>query len=262
MSDEILFEGVSDAQDWKNLLKSIGQIIYEGLLEVSKEGFRLIQQNNAGSVLVDLSMNSKSFEKYEFKSETNLEIGLRITEFKNYLDRLEGKIRIAFTQAYVKLSEMTGLKRTFQMRQLDLVKPKEDELSPIHKLSFPNIVKIKSDVFKKVVSDAHLLSRLIEFRISEKNLVVNTKKEEIDRYDSTFNEKHHAISYFSVVKEHESVCRFDIEYILKISNSKEFSDDITLKFGPENHYPMLIEYNKNNILLKYLIMPMVPEGGG
>lgn len=235
-----------------NSISTIAELIDEGVFRLEKDGINFIAADRAMVAVVDFSISSSAFEKYEIDQNQN--IGLNVTNFLSVLKRVSGNDKLSLSLQDNKLEVLIegSSKRRFLVPLLDL---SAEEVPPIDQLNFTAKLSLKPDVLQSGIDDAEIISDAVMFEASGSKF---TMRSEGDVSKAELELEKGNTSLMDISADAEVKSRYPLEYLKKIIKAGKIADAVSLQFGQD--YPMKLEFKSGDKAhLMFVIAPRVSD---
>lgn len=223
---------LSDADLLKIPVKTISEIIDEGIFTINKDGIHFSSVDRAMICMIELKLLSTAFEEFDVNKEYL--IGLNLDNFADVLSRARKKDRLTLELSGNKVETiLEGVgKRKFTLPILDI---KKEDLPDVSNLEFTAKATITTELLAEVIKDIELVGESIVFK-AEGNKFIIEGGSELSTSTTELSEGDPAL--IEINAKSPSKARYPLDYISKIVSLKELSDEISIEFA--NDYPCKI----------------------
>lgn len=243
---------LSDVSLLRDSISSIADLIDEGIFKINKQGISLVAADRAMVAVVDFTILSSVFEKYELDKE--LSIGLNIGNLLSVLKRAGAgdKITLNMQDAKLQIIIENSSKRRFVIPLLDL---SQEEIPPIEQLEFTASAKIKPEVIESGIADAEVVTDSVIFEASSGKFGM---KAEGDISSTQLELEKGNEALIELKSDGEVKARYPLEYLKKMIKAAKIADFVDLNWGQD--YPMKLGFKAADKLnLKFILAPRVVE---
>ncbi len=236
----------------RDSLSTIADIIDEAQFKITKNGIEMLASDRAVVAVVDLSIPSSLFNKYEIdKDET---IGMNLQQFMDILKRVDkgDTVELSLENKKFQIKIKANSTRRFVIPLLDL---STEEMPPVDKLAFTANIKLTTEVFDSGIEDAGLVADSVVFDVKPELVVMKTEADNRVAEMALDQSSKHLIK-LDVTEN--SKARYSLEYLKKMIKAKKIANNVTLSFS--NDYPMKISYQvPKGIKLDFVLAPRVDD---
>ncbi len=246
---------ISDIKLLQEPMSSIGELIDEGIFNITKEGISFLAADRAMVSVVDFNLSSSAFDEYEIDADQKL--GLNIINLLSVLKRAGSGDTISFEaqDAKLQITIEGDSKRKFHVPILEL---RDDEIPPIDQLSFKSKIKLKTDVLKNGIADAEIIGDSVVITTDSEKFGMKAD-DNIKRTELEIRKGSEALIELEADGEQRS--RYAIDYLNKMMKASKMNDFVTLQYGTD--YPMKIDFSsgkkEDKVKLTYILAPRVQD---
>ncbi|MCS7122965.1 MAG: DNA polymerase sliding clamp [Candidatus Aenigmarchaeota archaeon] len=241
---------LNDSDLLKIPMKTISQIIDEGIFTINKDSFQFASTDRAMICMIELKLLSTAFEEYVVDKEYS--IGLNLENFADVLARATKKDKLTLEVKEGKLIvtlEGTG-KRRFALPILDI---KKEDLPDVSNLEFTAKVTMNTNLLSEAIRDVELVGESILFKANENGFFIEGGSEMSTTTTEVLKDSPDLIE---LEVKTPSKARYPLDYISKVIALKELSNDITIEFA--NDFPCKISSKiLDKIYFSMIIAPRV-----
>ncbi|MFB6245281.1 MAG: proliferating cell nuclear antigen (pcna) [Candidatus Nanohaloarchaea archaeon] len=237
----------------KDSMKTISDLISEGLFQLKDDGIHLIAADPAMVGLVDFQLEKEVFEDYELDEETK--VGLNLENFYSILRRANSDDTITFeldedeSKFHITMEGMST--RNFSLPILNL---SEDDIPSTDQLDFSVEAELETSVLEGAIKDAMVVSDSVT--ISADSDTINIVSEG-DQSNVDFEISGDSDGVIEL-EGSEAKSMFSLDYLNKMIGAKSLSDTVTLKLGED--FPMRLEFVvPDKADLSFVLAPRIEE---
>ena len=237
----------------KDSMKTISDLISEGLFQLKDDGIHLIAADPAMVGLVDFKLEEDVFEEFELDEETK--VGLNLENFYSNLRRAnsDDTITLELDEDNSKFKIiMKGMStRSFSLPILNL---SEDDIPSTDQLDFNIEAELETQVFEGAVKDAMVVSDSVTISADDEtiNIVSEGDQSNVDFQISGDSDGVIAL------EGSEAKSMFSLDYLNKMIGAKSLSDTLNMKLGED--FPMRLEFTvPEKADLSFVLAPRIEE---
>lgn len=237
----------------KDSMKTISDLISEGLFQLKDDGIHLIAADPAMVGLVDFKLEEDVFEDFKLDEETK--VGLNLENFYSILRRAnsDDTITLELDEDNSKFKIiMKGMStRSFSLPILNL---SEDDIPSTDQLDFNIEAKLETQVFEGAVKDAMVVSDSVTISADDEtiNIVSEGDQSNVDFQISGDSDGVIAL------EGSEAKSMFSLDYLNKMIGAKSLSDTLNMKLGED--FPMRLEFTvPEKADLSFVLAPRIEE---
>lgn len=237
----------------KDSMKTISDLISEGLFQLKEDGIHLIAADPAMVGLVDFKLEEDVFEEFELDGETK--VGLNLENFYSILRRAnsDDTITLELDEDNSKFKIiMKGMStRSFSLPILNL---SEDDIPSTDQLDFNIEAELETQVFEGAVKDAMVVSDSVTISADDEtiNIVSEGDQSNVDFQISGDSDGVIAL------EGSEAKSMFSLDYLNKMIGAKSLSDTLNMKLGED--FPMRLEFTvPEKADLSFVLAPRIEE---
>ncbi len=243
---------LSDPKLFVNAVSTIGELIDEGVFNLSKDGISFIASDRAMVSVVNFKLSSTAFDEYEIDADQK--IGLNITNLLSVLKRIgaDDKMSLSLQDSKLEVKLDGKSKRKFVIPLLDI---SQEEIPPIHNLEFASRAEVKPHILESGIEDADIISDAVLFEIADGKFVMRAEgdvsKAELELEKG--NENLLSLESTGNVKS-----RYPIDYLKKMVKAAKIAESAAIQFGQD--YPMRLEFKAGDkATLSFILAPRVND---
>ncbi len=243
---------LSDPRLLVNAVSTIGELIDEGVFNLTKEGISFIAADRAMVSVVDFKMSASTFD--EFNIDTDQRIGLNITNLLSVLKRVgvDDKMFLSLENSKLEIRLEGKSKRKFVVPLLDV---SQEEIPPIGQLEFPASVEIKPHILESGIEDADIISDAVLFEMMKDKFIIRAEGD-VSKAELEIERGNESLLKLETSSEVKS--RYPIEYLKKMVKAAKIADSATLRVGQD--YPMKLEFKAGDkASMSFILAPRVAD---
>ncbi len=235
----------------KDSMKTISDLISEGLFQLEEDGMKLIAADPALVGLVDFKIEEEVFNEFDLDEETM--VGLNIENLYSILRRANADDTITFEldDSRFHITMENSSTRNFSLPVLNL---SEDDIPETDQLAFDFEAELEASVLEGAVKDAMVVSDAVTVSANDSELNI---KAEGDQSKAEFTITDGSEGVISMDGEPVK-SMFSLDYLSKMIGGKKLSDNVTLKLGDD--FPMRMEFVRpDEVNLSFVLAPRIEE---
>jgi proliferating cell nuclear antigen len=250
----ILFEAeLDDVALIKDSMKTVSDLISEGLFQLKDDGIHLIAADPAMVALVDFKLEEDVFESYDLEEETK--VGLNLENFYSILRRAnsDDTLTLELDEDGSKFHiTMEGVStRDFSLPVLNL---SEDDIPSTDQLDFSVESEIEASVLEGAVKDAMVVSDSVTVSADSEHLEIVSKGDQSNVDFSISGDSEGIIE----LEGGEAESMFSLDYLSNMIGAKSLSDTVSVKLGDD--FPMRLEFVvPEKADLSFVLAPRIEE---
>ncbi len=243
-------EDVSLIQD---SMKTISDLISEGIFQLNEDGVELIAADPAMVALVDFQLEEDVFEDYELEEETK--VGLNLENLYSILRRANSSDTIVFevkeddSKFYIRMEGRST--RNFSLPILNL---SEDDIPDTRNLDFTVEAELETGVIEDAIGDAMVVGDSVRISADEDGINIEA---EGDQSNANFHIDSGADGVLELEGD-EANSMFSLDYLDNMIGAKKLADTLTLRLGED--FPMKMEFTvPDKANLSFVLAPRIEE---
>ena len=243
---------LSDPKLFVNAVSTIGELIDEGVFNLTKDGISFIAADRAMVSVVDFRMSSTAFDEYKIDSEQR--IGLNITNLLSVLKRVgnDDELTLNLQDSKLEIKLQGSSKRRFVVPLLDI---SQEEIPPISQLEFPAKVEVKPHILESGIEDADIISDAVIFETSNDKFIMRAEGD-VSRAELELERGNENLLNLEANSEVKS--RYPIDYLKKMVKAAKIADKATIRLGQD--YPMKLEFKAGDkASISFVLAPRVSD---
>lgn len=234
-------------------MKTISDLISEGLFQLKEDGIHLIAADPAMVALVDFKIEKDVFETYDLDEETK--VGLNLENFNSILRRANSGDTLTFevkedeSKFYITMEDSST--RDFSLPILNL---SEDDIPSTDQLDFDVTAELETSVLENAIKDAMVVGDSVTISSDGDSLTIEA---EGDQSNVKFNIQEGSEGLMEI---DGSQCKsmFSLDYLNSITGAKKLSDTLQLRLG--NDFPMRLNFEvPEKARLSFVLAPRIEE---
>lgn len=238
----------------KDSMKTISDLISEGLFQLTDEGVKLVAADPAMVGLVDFRLEKDVFETYEIDEEQK--VGLNIENFYSILRRANSgdtiTLEVDEDSSKFKITMENSSIRDFSLPILNL---SEDDIPSVGDLDqFTFNAELDTSVLEGAIKDAMVVSDAVTITADGSSLQISAEGDQ-SGVDFTVQEGAEGVHEMS---GSDARSMFSLDYLSKMIGAKKLSDIVTVKLGQD--FPMRMEFIRpDEVELNFVLAPRIEE---
>ncbi len=235
-------------------MKTISDLISEGLFQLTEEGVRLVAADPAMVALVDFNIEKDVFESFELEKDEkvglNLENLYSILRRANSGDTITFEVREDDSKFYITMEDSST--REFSLPILNL---SEDDIPDTESLDqFKMTSNLETTVLESAIKDAMVVGDSVTVSSTGSNLRIESKG---DQSNVNFNIEKGSEGVMDI-EGSEASSMFSLDYLSSMVKAKKLSDNVELKLG--NDFPMRLNFEvPEKARLSFVLAPRIEE---
>ncbi len=243
---------VSSIEPFRNLVKAIASIVYEGCFNMNEARIGLLAMDSSHVAMVDFELPGAFFDSYVCEGEPRLFIN--IGEFLKFLDTVERDDRVKIRLDEERARLVIQCIRPGHIRRFGMVilEPPEEEV-PQPKILFKSSTRILTQSLRQAFRDAALVSENVKIEVADDML----KMSAVGDMGSVFSEWERGADELLELKvEEESSATFTLKYLTDITNAAIVSSEVaTLELTTD--MPLRMDFEQPQGKLIYYLAPCI-----
>jgi len=234
-------------------LKTISDLISEGLFQLTDDGIRLVAADPAMVALVDFTLEEDVFESYDLDEEAK--IGLNIENLYSIVRRANANDTIVLevkeddSQFYITMKNSST--RNFSLPILNL---SEDDIPDTQNLEFSVTADLETGVLENAVKDAMVVGDSVVIEADSDAISISA---EGDQSNVDFEIEGDADGVLEL-EGGEARSMFSLDYLNNMIGGSKLSDTVTVKLGDD--FPMRLDFEvPEKALLSFVLAPRIEE---
>jgi len=237
----------------KDSMKTISDLISEGLFQFTEDGIKLIAADPAMVGLVDFTIEEEVFENYELDEETK--VGLNLENLYSILRRANSSDTITFEldneNSKFHITMENSSTRNFSLPILNL---SEDDIPSTDQLDFTVTGELETDLLESAIKDAMVVSDSVTITADDSQIEISAEGDQSNAEFTATDDSEDVIS----LEGTNAKSMFSLDYLSKMIGGKKLSDTVTVKLGED--FPMRLEFVKPDTTnLSFVLAPRIEE---
>jgi len=237
----------------KDSMKTVSDLISEGLFQLTEDGIQLIAADPAMVALVDFTLEKDVFESFELDEETK--VGLNLENFYSILRRAnaDDTITLELDESDSKFHiTMEGAStRNFSLPILNL---SEDDIPSTDQLDFSVDAELEASTLEGAIKDAMVVSDSVTVSADADSFRIVSKG---DQSNVDFEIASGAEGVIAL-EGTEASSMFSLDYLSKMIKGKSLSDNVAVRLGDD--FPMRLEFVvPDKADLSFVLAPRIEE---
>ena len=237
----------------KDSMKTVSDLISEGLFQLTEDGVKLIAADPAMVALVDFKLEEDVFEDYELEEETK--VGLNLENFYSILRRANSDDTITLSvqeegsQFEIKMENSST--RNFSLPILNL---SEDDIPSTDNLDFNVTAELETRVLENAIKDALVVGDSVTVSSNGSHLKIAAEGDQ-SNVDFTIEEGSEGIME---IEGTEASSMFSLDYLNSMVGAKKISDVMELRLGDDSPARLNFEVPEK-ARLSFVLAPRIEE---
>lgn len=237
----------------KDSMKTISDLISEGLFQLTEDGVKLIAADPAMVALVDFKMEEEVFEEYELDEETK--VGLNLENFYSILRRANSDDTITLSVqeegSKFEIKMENSSTRNFSLPILNL---SEDDIPSTDNLDFNVTAELETTVLENAIKDALVVGDSVTISSNGSNLQIAAEGDQ-SNVDFTIEEGSEGIMD---IEGTEASSMFSLDYLNSMVGAKKISEVMELRLGDD--FPARLNFEvPEKARLSFVLAPRIEE---
>lgn len=234
-------------------LKTISDLISEGLFQLTDSGIELVAADPAMVALVDFELEEDVFESFELDEPRK--VGLNLENFYSIVRRANSDdtlvLELEEESSKFRITMENSSTRNFSLPVLNL---SEDDIPDTQNLDFSVTAELETAVLESAVKDAMVVGDAVVVEADSSRISISA---EGDQSDVDFEIAGDAEGVLEL-EGGEARSMFSLDYLNNIIGAKSLSDTVTVKLGED--FPMRLEFEvPDKALLSFVLAPRIEE---
>ncbi len=234
-------------------MKTISDLISEGLFQFTEDGIKLIAADPAMVGLVDFKIEEEVFENYELDEETK--VGLNLENLYSILRRANKDDTITFElddeNSKFHITMENSSTRNFSLPILNL---SEDDIPSTDQLDFTVTGELETDLLESAIKDAMVVSDSVTITASNSEIEISAEGDQSNAKFTATDESEDVIE----LEGTNAKSMFSLDYLSKMIGGKKVADTVTVNLGED--FPMRLEFIKPDTAnLSFVLAPRIEE---
>lgn len=234
-------------------MKTISDLISEGLFQLQEDGVKLVAADPAMVALVDFKIEEDVFESYELDEETK--VGLNLENFYSILRRANSDDTITFEldedESKFHITMENSSTRNFSLPILNL---SEDDIPSTDQLDFTVTANLEASVLESAIKDAMVVGDSVTVSSDGDSINIEAEGDQsnVDFSISGDSEGVHEIDGT------DASSMFSLDYLKSMVGAKSLSDNVEIRLGQD--FPMRLNFDvPEKARLSFVLAPRIEE---
>ncbi len=237
----------------KDSMKTISDLISEGLFQLEEDGIKLVAADPAMVGLVDFKLQEEVFESFELDEETK--VGLNLENFYSILRRANSDdiitLELKEDDSKFHITMENSSTRNFSLPILNL---SEDDIPSTDQLDFSFEAELETQVLEGAIKDAMVVSDAVTVSADGESLEISADG---DQSNVNFKIKEGSEGVLDM-EGGDAKSMFSLDYLSKMIGAKKLNDNVTVKLGED--FPMRLEFVvPDEVDLSFVLAPRIEE---
>ncbi len=244
---------IEDVSLLQDSLKTISDLISEGIFQIKDDGIELIAADPAMVALVDFKIEEDVFESYDLEEETKM--GLNLENLYSIIRRANSNDTIVFTldedDSSFHITMENSSTRNFSLPILNL---SEDDIPDTQDLEFTVTADLETSVLESAVKDALVVGDSVVVEADSSNISISSEGDQ-SNVDFTIESGSDGVLE---LEGGEARSMFSLDYLNSMIGARTLSDTVTMKLGED--FPMRLEFTvPDKAQLSFVLAPRIEE---
>ncbi len=234
-------------------MKTISDLISEGLFQLEEDGIKLIAADPAMVALVDFKIEKDVFENYELDGEDK--VGLNLENLYSILRRANSNDTITLeldedeSKFHIKMENSST--RNFSLPILNL---SEDDIPSTDQLDFNVTAELEAQVLESAIKDALVVGDSVTVSATGEELRIVSEGDQ-SNVDFTISGDSDGVMS---LEGSEAESMFSLDYLNSMIGAKSLSDVVEIRLGDD--FPMRLNFDvPDDARLSFVLAPRIEE---
>lgn len=241
---------ISEPYLLKEPINNIKELINEAKIKVSKDRLSLVEMDPANVSMSIFELLSSAFVEWDAKEEFIM--GINLNNFAQILRnaKKEDIVVLKRNEAFKLGIEMKGnTTRKFEIPVIEL----DEKEQKIPELKHDVKVRMPTKDLKEQIKGADEVAEAVTFKVERGKFTVSAKGDL-----AKFNTENKEGEHVEIDAKKDSVARYSVEYIKKMTNAVKISDEVVLEFSTD--YPLKMSFVQvDRLKLVHILAPRVAD---
>lgn len=236
-----------EPKSFRSFFDVMAKVLPEACFQISDQGIKLNARDPSSVVMVDFHLKAEFFD--EFEVDDQKEIGVNIDKLRDILKRSGNSDTIIIDDIGSKMNIQisNGSKKEFKLPLRDVESQDIDEDS----FAFSSFAELTPDVFQEGIDDAAVMGDAAEIIVNNEELEIKTADSNEAKFTADKSE-----GGIRNLKGDGEGSRYALDFLEKIMSARKLSDELSIKFGPNQ--PLSLEFQEDErFRLKFLLAPRI-----
>lgn len=244
---------IEDTALLKDSMKTISDLISEGLFQLEEDGIKLVAADPAMVALVDFKLEEDVFTEFEIDEETK--VGLNLENLYSIIRRANSGDSIILElneeDSEFEITMENSSTRNFALPILNL---SEDDIPSTEDLEFSVEANVETSMLEDAIKDAMVVGDSITISANSDEITISA---EGDQSNVDFHVGRDAESVLEL-EGGRAKSMFSLDYLSSMIGAKKLSDTVGLKLGED--FPMRMTFEvPDKAVLAFVLAPRIEE---
>lgn len=242
---------LTDPNLFKDSIKTIGELIREGIFKINEEGIQMIAMDPAVVTLVVFKLFPTAFSEYNIEEEAK--IGVSLDALQEVMNRVTSSDKLTIeipNKEVIKFKIQNQSTRKFDVPLLEITE-EEPEIPNLDKLK--STIELKTDVLYDGIKDADIVSDVINFFANKEEFVMSSE-EASKRTELRLEKGSEGLIGLDVTENIKS--KFSLGYLKSIIKARKLTDTVIIRLGKD--YPVKMDFKAiDKLSLSFILAPRI-----
>ena len=242
---------LSEPKYLKDSISIIADLVTETRIKITQNAIEMVAYDPANVAMVVFKMLSSSFS--EFKVDEEVEIGINLTNFKQFLRRAKTTdvLTLELEESKIKIVLRGNTTRTFYLPTIDL----EEKQQRVPDLSFPVTITMDTGMLTEAIEDADVVAEAVVFEQEGDRFVISA---EGDLSKARIEAKEGDDCKIKSDIDGKVRAKYSVEYLKKMVAGGKLADNAKINFNAD--YPLKMEFTTvDKLSLSFILAPRVEQ---
>jgi proliferating cell nuclear antigen len=225
----------------KTLIEALTEILNDTVIEINKEGIKIVTMDNSHIILVHLKLFAEKFEYY--RCEKPISIGINMLNFYKIIKTVNNNDVLTLfiyednlNQLGIKIENLEkNTKTTYFLNLLDLNNDQFD----IPEVKFNSVITLPSSDYQKLMRDMNNIAEYVEIKNVDNKFIL-TCEGDFCSQETVLSDKD--LMIVNNNNENEIIQgNFNLKYLVLFTKCTNLSNNVELYL--KNDYPLIIQYH-------------------
>ena len=240
---------------FKTLIEALKEIVFDVNIQFTEHNIKIMKMDHSHTIVAILDLDTSKFESYKceriinnqripYTDENPLVIGINILYLFKLLKNLSNDDILSLiidddNSGYLEIIIQNTNKNFISKYNLNLIELNEETLIP-KKTDYNNVVTFNSVNFQKLIKEMNLLSKIIEIKYYNKQLIFSCKGDFASQ-ETILTDKTEDIKFYKEQSDEIYQSYFKAKTLLSFNKFTNLCSHIKLYL--KNECPLLLEYS-------------------
>lgn len=234
-------------------MKTISDLISEGLFQLEEDGIKLIAADPAMVALVDFKIEKDVFENYEL--DEGDKVGLNLENLYSILRRANSGDTITLEldedESKFHITMENSSTRNFSLPILNL---SEDDIPSTDQLDFSVTAELEASVLESAIKDALVVGDSVTVSATDEELKIVSEGDQ-SNVDFTISGESEGVMS---LEGSEASSMFSLDYLNSMIGAKSLSNVVEIRLGDD--FPMRLNFDvPDEARLSFVLAPRIEE---